>query len=81
MDGTGDVGNAPDESSSAEGRARAASRDVLHPAIPQAAAAIIAATDPRLNRPSETEEELKELVESNAADEEYQREQAAKAKP
>jgi hypothetical protein len=36
-----------------------------HPAIPPAAAAIIAETDPRLNQPSETEQELRELVESN----------------
>jgi hypothetical protein len=45
-------------------------REILHPAMPPAAAAIIAETDRRLNRPSETEEELRELIESNEAAEE-----------
>lgn len=44
-----------------------AAAEVLHPAIPPAAAAIIAETDPRLHRLSETAEELKELIESNEA--------------
>jgi len=40
---------------------------VLHPAIPTAGAAILMETDPRLHQPSETERELRELVESNDA--------------
>jgi hypothetical protein len=56
-----------DQAEDTESGATAAAKDVLHPAIPPGAAAIIAETDPRLNRPSETEAELEELVESNEA--------------
>jgi hypothetical protein len=56
-----------DQAGDAESGATAAAKDVLHPAIPPGAAAIIAETDPRLNQLSETEEELKELVDSNEA--------------
>jgi len=50
-----------------EERAVEAAAEVLHPAIPPAGAAILMETDPRLHQPSETEEELRELVESNEA--------------
>ena len=54
-----------------------AAADVLHPAIPPAGAAVLIEADPRLHRPSETEEELKQLVESNEAAE---RDSAEKAR-
>jgi len=44
-----------------------AASEVLHPAIPPVGAAIVVEADARLNQPSETEAELKELVESNEA--------------
>ena len=81
MGGTEDIDNAPEDSGAVDDGARAAARDVLHPAIPPAAAAIIAETDPRLNQPSETEEELRQLVESNeAAEQEEERGREAETK-
>ena len=52
--------------------------EVLHPAIPPAGAAILIEADPRLHQPSETEEELKELVESNEAAERDEAEKAGR---
>jgi hypothetical protein len=67
MNGT--VGKTPDPDDPESGAEEAieAAAEVLHPAIPPAGAAILIEADPRLHRPSETEEELKELVESNEA--------------
>ncbi len=47
--------------------AQEAAGEILQPSMPPAGAGIMIDVDPRLNQPSETEEELKELVESNKA--------------
>jgi hypothetical protein len=63
---TGTEGKTPPADEGAEAAFKAAA-EVLHPAIPPAGAAILIEADPRLHQPSESEEELKELVESNEA--------------
>ena len=59
LDDDGDLDDAQDE----EGQEAAG--EILQPSMPPAGAAVMIEIDPRLNRPSETEEELEELVESN----------------
>ena len=49
----------------AEEAGRDAAGDMLVPSMPPAGAGMMLEVDPRLNRPSETEAELQELVESN----------------
>jgi hypothetical protein len=65
MSGTENGMPAPDDPNADGQEAIEAAAEVLHPAIPPAGAAILIEADPRLHRQSETEEELKELVESN----------------
>jgi hypothetical protein len=55
--------------------AREATDEILSPAMPPAGAGIALENDPRLNRPSETEAELKELVRSNEDAEEEARDE------
>ena len=51
--------------------------EILQPSMPPPGAAVMIEIDPRLNRPSETEKELEELVESNEdAEDEIEEEEA-----
>ena len=70
MSGTEGREPAPDDPNASAEEALQAAAEVLHPAIPPAGAAILIEVDPRLHQQSETEEELKDLVESNEAAEE-----------
>lgn len=74
MNGTEGGEQARDDANAAEDSALEAAVDILDPAMPPAGAAIMLEIDPRLNQPSETEQELKELVESNEDAEEEARE-------
>jgi hypothetical protein len=67
MSGTEGTTPAPDDPNACEEEAVEAAAEVLHPAIPPAGAALLIEADPRLHQPSETAEELKELIESNEA--------------
>jgi hypothetical protein len=57
----------PDDPNAGLEEAVEAAAEVIDPAMPPAGAAILIEADPRLHQRSETEEELKELVESNDA--------------
>ena len=74
MNGTEGRERAPGDADAAEDSAVEAAADILDPAMPPAGAAMMLEIDPRLNQPSETEQELKELVESNEDAEEEARE-------
>ena len=68
---------APDDLDADEQEAAEAAAEVIDPAMPPAGGAIMGEIDPRLNRPSETEAELRELVDNNeSAAEEEAEEQA-----
>ena len=54
-----------EEEATEEEIARDAAGDMLVPSMPPAGAGMMLEVDPRLNRPSESEAELKELVNSN----------------
>ena len=55
----------PGTNEETEAPARDAAGEILSPAMPPVGAGLMLDIDPRLNRESETEKELKELVESN----------------
>ena len=74
MNGTEGGKPAPSDADAADDSAVEAAAEILHADIPPAGAAILIELDPRLHQPSETEGELKELVESNEAAEEEARE-------
>ncbi len=67
MSGTESRTPDPDDPNASLEEAVEAAAEILHPAIPPAGAAIVMEADPRLHQESETEEELKQLVESNEA--------------
>ena len=65
MSGTERKTPAPDDQGAEEQEGAEAAAEVLDPAMPPVGGAVMVEIDSRLNQPSESEEELKKLVESN----------------